>query len=78
MDIRKGFKKKGKTCETNKPNNIKDLNQGFWVSTCICSQRPAYVGFNLHVHAHNMCAWDLFKNPNPETQSKKQSMNKKH
>ena len=57
MDIRKGFlKKKGKTCETNKPNNIKDLNQGFGASTCIRSQRPAYAGFNLRAHAHDICA----------------------
>ena len=57
MDIRKGFlKKKGKTCETNKPNNIKDLNQGFRASTCIRSQRPAYAGFNLRAHAHDICA----------------------
>ena len=27
--------------------------------------------FNLHTHAHDMRAWDLFKNPNLETQKGK-------
>ena len=58
---------KGKTCEACKPNNIRDLNQGFWASAYVRNQRPANTGFNLRTHAYGMRAWDLFKKPNLET-----------
>ena len=68
----------GKACETNKTNNIRNLDQGFWTSSYVHSQRLAYIGFNLCTHAYDMRAWDLFKNPNLETRNKKQSTNKKN
>ena len=57
----------GKTCEVSKPNNTRDLNQGFWAIAYIRKQRPTYVGFNLRMHAYGMRVWDLFQNPNLET-----------
>ena len=58
--MKKGLNR-GKKCGVSKPNNIRDLNQGFLASAYVPNQRPAYAGFNLRMHAYGMCAWDLFK-----------------
>ena len=55
---------KGKICEKNKPNKIRNPNQGFWAYACVSRQRPAYVGFNLRTHAYDMHVWDCSKTPN--------------
>ena len=54
INMWKNFKKGGKACETNQANNMRNLYSGFWASACVCSQRLAYAGFNLHTHAHDM------------------------
>ena len=68
INIKKGLKR-DKTCETSKTNNIRNQNQGFWASTCVRSQRPTYAKFKLRTHAHDMRAWDLFNDTNPETET---------
>ena len=57
----KRLKKKGKACETNQTNNIRNW---IWVSGQVpvyVAQRPAYARFNLHTHAHDMRAWTSSK-----------------
>ena len=50
----------------NKPNKqLKEFRLGF-LDKCLHTQ-----DLNLRTHAHNMHAWDLFKNPSPEAQNKK-------
>ena len=67
--------KRDKACETNKPDNIRNLDWDFWVSACVHSQRPKYAGFNLRTHAYGMSMWDLFKTLPKNKLSKKQRMN---
>ena len=66
--------KRGKTCEVSKPNNIRDLSQGFQASACVYSQRPAYAGFNLCMHAYGICVWDLLKTLTQKHETEKQNI----
>ena len=65
---------RGKTCEVSKPNNKRNLNQGFLANAYVPNQRPAYTGFNLPMHAYGMCAWDLFKTLTQKHDIEKQSI----
>ena len=40
-------------------------------------QALAYTEFKLRTHAHDICAWDLFNNPNPKTETKNKSQTQK-
>ena len=56
--------------------HVKQTNQTIWgIWIRVSGQVPTYAARDLHMHAHDMHVWDLFKNPNLE--ARKQSMNKK-
>ena len=48
----------------NKQNKHKEFGLGF-------------LGKHLHTHAHDMCAWELFYDPNPETEAENRAQTQK-
>ena len=43
----------------------------------VSGQAPVYTATKLCTHAYDMCAWDLFNNPNPEIKTENRAQTQK-